>query len=47
MLCSGRWTKGTWQEGAELVTQTAEGPFPSENIKTYTNELNISNKMTL
>ena len=35
------------KEGAKLVLQTTEGRFPSENIETYTNELNISNKMTL
>lgn len=46
-LCFGRWAKGVWQKGAKLVMQTTEGQFPSENGKSYTNELNISNKMTL
>lgn len=35
------------QAGAKLVMQTTEGQFPSNNIKACTNELNISNKMTL
>lgn len=39
--------QGRVARGAKLVPQTTEGQFPSENIKTYTNELNISNKMTL
>lgn len=46
-LCFGHRAKGVWQEGAKLVLLTTEGRFPSENIETYTNELNISNKMTL
>lgn len=46
-LCSGRWAKRVGHAGAKLVTQATEEQFPSKNIKTCTDELNISNKMTL
>lgn len=46
-LCLGPGAKGLGPAGAEPAVETTDGQFPSTNTKTCTDELNMSNKMTL
>jgi hypothetical protein len=47
LFCVWVLGEGMGPTGAELIMWMTEGRLPSPNMKTCTNELNISNMMTL